>query len=297
VLYAVGASDNCPGVTVTCTPPSGTNFPLGVTTVLCTARDASTNATSCSFLVNVVNAAPEITAVTGPSGPLALGSSASVTVDFTDADNQQTHSILFDWDDGTSDSVSVAAGIGTATQAHTYAAPGVYAVTVTVSDPCTSVSQEFQFVVIFDPNGGFVTGGGWIQSPAGAYTADPSLTGRANFGFVSKYQNGGSVPTGQTEFHFEVGELNFHSTDYEWLVVAGPLAQYKGTGTINGAGSYNFLLTARDGQANGGGGVDKFRIKIWNAGGVIYDNVQGASNDIDSADPQVIQGGSIVIHK
>lgn len=40
----------------------------------------------------------------------------------------------------------------------------------------------------------------------------------------------------------------------------------------------------------------KFRIKVWNAGGVVYDNVVGASDDIDAAKPQAIAGGSIVIH-
>jgi hypothetical protein len=54
--------------------------------------------------------------------------------------------------------------------------------------------------VIYDPNGGFVTSGGWI------------MTGKANFGFVSKYQKGTTIPTGETEFNFQVGNLNFHST-------------------------------------------------------------------------------------
>lgn len=143
--------------------------------------------------------------------------------------------------------------------------------------------------------GGFVTGGGWITSPAGAYTPNLSLTGKANFGFVSKYQKGASVPTGQTEFQFKVANFNFQSTSYDWLVIAGARAQYKGTGTINGAGSYSFLLTAIDGQISGGGGSDKFRIKIWDAGGVVYDNQMGAG---DNDNPTtVLGGGSIVIHK
>lgn len=40
------ATDNCPGVTVVCTPPSGSCFPLGVTTVTCVATDAGGNMTS-----------------------------------------------------------------------------------------------------------------------------------------------------------------------------------------------------------------------------------------------------------
>ncbi len=44
-------TDNCPGVTVNCVPPSGSCFSLGVTTVTCTAIDASGNTKSCSFTV------------------------------------------------------------------------------------------------------------------------------------------------------------------------------------------------------------------------------------------------------
>ena len=64
-------------------------------------------------------------------------------------------------------------------------------------------------MVVYDPNAGFVTGGGWIQSPAGAHAADPALTGKANFGFVAKYQKGANVPNGNTEFQFQAGNLNF----------------------------------------------------------------------------------------
>ena len=50
--------------------------------------------------------------------------------------------------------------------------------------PGTSVDFT---ITVYDPNAGFVTGGGWIDSPLGAYIPDPALAGRANFGFVSKY--------------------------------------------------------------------------------------------------------------
>src|SRR5439155_11096764 len=91
---------------------------------------------------------------------------------------------------------------------------------------------------------------------------------------------------------------NFKSTAYEWLVVSGAKARFRGTGSVNGVGGYGFELTAWDGQANGGGGTDRFRIKIWNANqgnGVVYDNQMGAA---DGADPTTtLGGGSIVIHK
>lgn len=84
------------------------------------------------------------------------------------------------------------------------------------------------------------------------------------------------------------------------LVIAGAKAQYKGSGTINGSsGDYGFMLTAIDGQRNGGGGVDKFRIKIWNksTGEIVYDNHVGGHTG-DNASPNTALGGSsIVIHK
>jgi hypothetical protein len=68
-------------------------------------------------------------------------------------------------------------------------------------------------------------------------------------------------------------------------------------GNINGVPGYGFLLTAIDGQINGGGGTDKFRIKIWSksTGAVVYDNEMGRSDDADPATP-VGTGSGIVIH-
>jgi HYR domain-containing protein/carboxypeptidase family protein len=55
VNFTTTASDNCPGVVVVCTPPSGSCFPVGVTTVTCTATDASGNTATCSFTISVFN--------------------------------------------------------------------------------------------------------------------------------------------------------------------------------------------------------------------------------------------------
>jgi hypothetical protein len=140
-----------------------------------------------------------------------------------------------------------------------------------------------------------VTGAGTIESPSGAL-AGSTAAGTARFGFQSKYARGATVPTGNTQFKFRAGDLEFDSTAYEWLVVAGARAQYKGTGVIrNTTGTFDFLLTVIDGDQAGGGGADKFRIKISGPGGVIYDNQMEAA---DSADPStVIASGHIVIRK
>jgi hypothetical protein len=115
-------------------------------------------------------------------------------------------------------------------------AAGVYTLLVGATDGADDYAESEVLFVVYDPEGGFVTGGAWIDSPEGAYKPDTSLTGKANFGFVSKYKRGSTVPTGNTEFVFKAGDLNFHSSSYEWLVVnqAGTNAQFKGSGTING---------------------------------------------------------------
>jgi hypothetical protein len=101
--------------------------------------------------------------------------------------------------------------------------------------------------------------------------------GKANFGFVSKYVKGKTLPTGETEFVFNSGNIGFHSSSYDWLIVnqAGTNAQFKGSGTVNGAGSYSFMLWAGDGDKDTNPAtVDTFRIKIWdsNTNEVLYDN-------------------------
>jgi hypothetical protein len=52
------ATDNCSGVTVMCSPSSGSTFPKGTTTVSCTATDTAGNQAACSFTVTVQDAQP-----------------------------------------------------------------------------------------------------------------------------------------------------------------------------------------------------------------------------------------------
>jgi hypothetical protein len=138
-----------------------------------------------------------------------------------------------------------------------------------------------------------VTGGGTLDSPAGAWTADPALTGRANFGFVSRYQKGANTPDGHTVFRFNAGDLDFRSSSYQWLVVAGAKAKFKGTGTIGGNGDYGFMITATDGGADS---IDQFRIKIWDAATsqVVYDNQLGEADDAYAG--TAITSGNIIVH-
>jgi hypothetical protein len=191
-----------------------------------------------------------------------------------------------DWGDGTSS--ESADGLQTT---HTYTAAGVYTVKGSCTDTTTGTqTEEYAYVVVYDPAGGFVTGGGFIDSPAGALASDPSWKGKANFGFVSKYKKDATAPDGETEF--QAGSLNFHSTGYQYLVITGTstsgyTAEYRGTGRIQGRdGTFSFRVTLFDGVKTGK--PDAFRIRITDAGGgTVYDN----------GTDQAMSGGSIVVHK
>jgi hypothetical protein len=54
IFFNAPVTDNCPGALVVCSPPSGSAFPIGTTTVTCTATDSGGATASCSFTVTVV---------------------------------------------------------------------------------------------------------------------------------------------------------------------------------------------------------------------------------------------------
>ncbi len=247
--------------------------------------------------IPTVDNPPVLGQITAPSSPVQVNNLVTVNNSFTD-DPDDSHTAIWNWGDGTNSTGTITelGGSGTVQGVHAYTSPGVYTIALTVNNNHgLSSTVNFTYVVIFDPDGGFVTGGGWINSPQGAYSENTALTGKAIFGFNSKYQHGATIPTGDTQFNFQVAGLNFKSKQYDWLVISGAKAQYKGTGTINGLGNYNFILTATDGQINGGGNVDKFRMKITDTNdNTVYDNMMG---NPDSSNPiTALAGGSIIIH-
>jgi len=233
---------------------------------------------------------PDFEIINAPVDPVALGNPVNVTVAFND---NNLRSATIDWGDegGMFDGEVIG---NTVSWNYIYTVPGVYAVKIQLEDMGGHLVEEtYRYIVIYDAMEGFVTGGGWINSPIGASTLYPDAVGKANFGFVSKYKKGSTVPTGNTEFQFKAGDLNFNSYLYDWLVIAGAKAMFKGEGTINGEGNYGFMISAIDEDLNTSGETDKFRIKIWDIADeyIIYDN------QIEEEDPLTeIGAGSIVIH-
>jgi len=273
-----------------------TDGPAESQTVTIDADDGNGGTAAIAFDLFVNNVAPTVNIDSVVPTLLQVGASITAAGSFTDPGTVDTHTALWDWGDGTSaGTVTQGAGFGSVDDLHSYSTTGIYSIQLTVTDnDGGSGTDLFEYVVVYDPSAGFVTGGGWIESPAGAYIADPTLSGNANFGFVSKYKKGASVPEGQTEFQFQVADLNFHSSSYDWLVVTGSnYAMFKGAGTINGMAApngenYKFRIWAGDGT--GTSGADTFRIKIW------YEESGSEFVVYDNGSDQAISGGSIVVH-
>lgn len=257
----------------------GDNWKVEVTPV--DEHGAKGPANEISFeTISVVFNQPPIANLNGPY----LGAAGSpIDFDGTGSSDPDGDPLTYNWNFGDDN-------MGTGeTPSHTYTAAGIYDVCLTVGDG-NLTSTDCTIAVVYDPDGGFVTGSGWIDSPENAYKPDPLLTGKANFGFVSKYKKEAIVPTGQTEFQLHVADLNFHSDSYELLVVTeGDTAHFKGEGRINGVNDgngnpYKFMLWAEDDP-------DTFRIRIWS------EDDMGIETDVyDNGFNQAISGGAIVIH-
>ena len=249
--------------------------------------------------------APIVSNVLATPNPVAVNTAVdlSAAVDDSSTGDSDIASATYSIDGGTAVAMSGSFDASTVTVSATlsFAQSGVYTICVSGTDVAGNTGAEAcTLLAVYDPDAGFVTGGGWINSPAGACDLSATCqgaTGKAHFGFVSRYHKGANIPTGNTAFKLDAGDLKFKSEAYEWLVIAGQKAQYKGVGTINGGGDYGFMLFAVDAALSANTDTDRFRIKIWDradADRVVYDNEAGvADNDVAAT---AIAGGSIVIH-
>ncbi|MCZ6876097.1 MAG: PKD domain-containing protein, partial [bacterium] len=255
-----------------------------------------------STLVHITNVAPEIEALSVPQAPVArYGQPVEVTVKFSDRGLADVHAVQWQWGDGTSDMQHNVTS--PAIQHHSYAAPGLYQVSVTVLDKdgahATAMTGP---IVVYDASGGFVTGGGWMRADRQACPAFCDDADKVFFRFISSYKRGAIVPTGMMNVQLQPGHLNFQLKRYLWLVVDGATAQFKGIGTINGQGEYTCRVTISDADVDPDDGVefDRLHIQIVNRDDgdyetVVYDN---AFSEDDQLNKSILKlgAGSIVIH-
>jgi len=276
-------------------PPSNHTYAdNGTYDIMLAVADGRGGVDTARTTATVSNVAPTVAAFTVPTTPLALaGGVATVPISTTFSDPGSGDSHVATLDCGTGVSVQGNAPNGTAGGTCTFSAAGVYTVRLTVLDDDGDSDTEVATgqVVVYVASAAWITGGGWIDSPAGAYTPAASVTGKLTFEFVARYQSSSaSNPSGNSKFELSLGKLDFESSALDWLIVSGSSARLQGSGTLNGAGDYGFSLFATDGAP------DAIRIRIWNrlTGVVVYDNKPGLPTDSD--DVTSLGGGSIQVH-
>lgn len=206
-----------------------------------------------------------------------VGTPVDASVAWVDEDSVGTRSVSWSWGDGSGGAGKVleSGGAGSASASHSYAAPGIYPVTVTVVDRngrSTAVSRS----VVVAPSGGVVAGSGAVMSPLGAFAKSPLYSGRANFSLIAPAADSARTADGQGKLQFDLPGLNLRSNSLRLLGRQGAQQVFEGSGTIGGRGSYKFRLATTVGAAASQQG--RFGLRIWRtdpvtkADVVVYDN-------------------------
>lgn len=279
-------SDNCGVQSIGSDQPDNV-IHIGTTTVIWIATDLHGNKQTFTQIVTLNNDAPVVSSVDASESAVALGTAAFLTINYTD--NNISEAII-DWGDASQPTI-YATPSSLFEARHDYLVAGTYAVNITLRDLCgASTSFRYESIVVFDPQAGWVKGGGWFQSPAGAYRKDLLAKGRANFSFDAQFNEYSNEPVGSVNFNFKSADFKFRSTALDMLLINGETARLTGSGTVNGKGGYGILVSMVDDETKmpreGKGRPpmlksDRLRVKIWDAEGVVIYDTQ--LDDTDGA--------------
>jgi len=266
----------------------------GTYVIMLAVDDGRGGADTARTTATISNVAPSLAAFSIPATPMGLtpgGITVPVSSSFTDPGTVDTHTASLDCGSGVTAQSEVVGEM--ASSACSFSSAGVYSIRLTVRDKDGGSDTKLSSapIVVFDPAGGRLTGGGWVASPAGAVAFAPTAAGKLTFSVNARYEPGSSIPTGKAELNLTVGKLEFRSTSLDWLVATEASAQLQGRGTVNGRGDYAFSVVAIDGQSTGA-----VRIRIWHrpSGTLLYDSRPGAP--LDETGVTVLGGGSIQLH-
>jgi uncharacterized membrane protein len=127
--------------------PAHTYADNGSYLVTLTVTDSENQVASDSLLVTVNNVPPLVTAVADQT-IVAQETLSGVLATFSDAGVLDGHTAVIDWGDGAVTNGNVNQTAGTVSGAHSYAAPGMYTVTITVTDDDGGAGSDTLLVTV-----------------------------------------------------------------------------------------------------------------------------------------------------
>jgi hypothetical protein len=290
------ASDNCQ-VTVS-RDFEGKVFPVGETIVTWTATDASGNKKATTQKVTVVNASPVLNSVETPKSFLIVNNPVSLTVNYSD---NNIKGATIDWADG-SDLETVIQPANSFEVLHTYLKSGSYSVYITLTDKCGGSTYSYTSIAVSSPRSGSMSGGGWFNSPRGAYVNDQSTSGKVTFALHASNVNRNRIPNGYVVFNFHEAKLKFRSTELERFRLEDDAASVSAVGRLNGDRGYQILVSVAKGDRernyigneNHASSIDLIRVKMLDPNGnVIYDTQPGSPDDALAT--TLVKEGSVVL--
>ena len=244
-----------------------------------------------------LNTPPILDSMVATMEPTPINSEITVNAYFRDPSD--THTAIFDWGDGTSsegvvDEQTGTVTYGSVTGAHIYSQPGLYSVSLVLTDRWGETATiNYQYVIIYDSDGGQVNGGGIIQVTAGDWHYNPDSSGKASFSLNGKYNKG--IPSGNINLIFMDAKTQFKAEYLDYVVIENGTAYLHGYASIDKSSpDSEFMLVVQDGKITGG--EDTYRLQVWDNLGQnkIFDNAPEAGDRINP-DAVPISGGSIVI--
>ena len=248
-------------------------------------------------VVMTLNTPPILDSMVATMEPTPINSEITVNAYFRDPSD--THTAIFDWGDGTSsegvvDEQTGTVTYGSVTGAHIYSQPGLYSVSLVLTDRWGETATiNYQYVIIYDSDGGQVNGGGIIQVTAGDWHYNPDSSGKASFSLNGKYNKG--IPSGNINLIFMDAKTQFKAEYLDYVVIENGTAYLHGYASIDKSSpDSEFMLVVQDGKITGG--EDTYRLQVWDNLGQnkIFDNAPEAGDRINP-DAVPISGGSIVI--
>lgn len=221
------------------------------------------------------------------------------SVGFVDEHRIGIRSVTWSWGDGSgvqAGKVRASDGAGSAEARHSFAAPGIYTVKVTVVDRRGRSTAASHDLVVTGASGSTAAGAGALMSPAGAFAQSPLYDGEASFAVIAPTDTTAQASRVPARLQFDLPGLSFRSHDFRLQGRHGAQQVFEVSGTVAGIGAYQFSLSMS--ATAPGGAQGRFALTIWHTDPlsrtqvIDYDTTRGRSGTVAGR----VMDGSIVLN-